>query len=160
MRKKGNPDDAVLLAQLDTTAERAGTWHRLLEVAREFAEVAQHPDDFRWHPAQQRPDGVMVTGYPLYGERVERAREALVGVGAVTPLYHWGSHRPPTVPDGGQLAPADAVRLATAVVRGERFCDGCIGSAVEDGTLRAVLSSLAAWYGEQRAQHVTVRPEA
>jgi hypothetical protein len=55
--------------------------------------------------------------------------------------------RPPlVVPDDGVLSPADAVRLATATVRGERFSDGTIGHAVEHGALQAVLASLAAWY--------------
>ena len=83
----------------------------------------------------------------MYGQRVERARRALAEVGAVTPAFHWMKHRPPDAPaDGFPPPPGDANRLAAAIVRGERFCDGNIGQALEAGTLQAVLASLAAWY--------------
>ncbi|MFJ5719636.1 DUF6508 domain-containing protein [Streptomyces sp. NPDC093149] len=49
-------------------------------------------------------------------------------------------------PADGRLGPADAVRAATAVVRGERFSDGTIAEAVESGLLDAVAESLCAWY--------------
>ncbi len=51
--------------------------------------------------------------------------------------------------DGTPLSPADAIRLATTIVRGERFGDGHIAQAVERGTLQAILASLAAWRRER-----------
>lgn len=144
-----DPDDTMLLAQLDTSAERADAWHRLVAVAGEFAALPHAEDDCRWVRAEKRPDGVIRMGYPVYGERVDRACDALVGVGAVTPAYHWMQRRPPTVPADGVLSPADAVRLATATVRGERFGEGTIGDAVERGTLQAILTSLSTWYGSR-----------
>ncbi|GAA1934217.1 DUF6508 domain-containing protein [Streptantibioticus ferralitis] len=146
MSENGDPDDAALLAQLDVTAERADAWRRLLAVADEFAALPHDEEDIRWKQTERRADGVMVGGYPDYAERVERACRALAEVGAVTPAYHWMRQRPRAVPDGGQLAPAEAVRLATAIVRGERFGYGTIGQAVESGTLQAVAASLSAWY--------------
>jgi O-acetyl-ADP-ribose deacetylase (regulator of RNase III) len=140
--------DSTLLAQLDTTAERADAWRRLTAVAEEFATLPHAEDDCRWVPAKERPDGVITMGYPVYGERVERARHVLAEVGAVTPAYPWMDRSPLAVPDDGALSPADAVRLATATVRGERFCDGTIGQAVEQGTLQAILTSLATWYDD------------
>jgi len=44
---------------------------------------------------------------------------------------------------------ADAVRLATAIIRGERFGDGTIAEAIADGTLSAVLARLRHWYEEE-----------
>jgi O-acetyl-ADP-ribose deacetylase (regulator of RNase III) len=133
-RSTSGPGDSVLLAQLDTTAERADAWSRLVAVVNEFVALPHAEGDFRWRPAKERPDGVITVGYPIYGERIERACRALVDVGAVTPAYPWMQQPPPTVPGDGALPPADAVRLATATVRGERFCDGTIGHAVEQGT--------------------------
>jgi hypothetical protein len=41
---------------------------------------------------------------------------------------------------------ADAVRLITAVIRSDRFSEGAIVAAVEDGTLPAALRRLRDWY--------------
>jgi hypothetical protein len=46
----------------------------------------------------------------------------------------------------GALSPKQAVLAATAVVRGERFCDGTIDQAARNGLLHAILKSLATWY--------------
>lgn len=143
----GDPDDATLLAQLDTTVEVADAWSQLLAVAEEFADLPHSEGDFRWKQAEPRADGVIVLGYPIYGDRVNRACKALAEVRAVTPVYHWMRQRPPTLPDDGSpISPADAIRVATAFVRGERFADGTIGQAVRRGTLQAVLASLSTWY--------------
>lgn len=145
-RSTSDPGDSVLLAQLDTTAERTDAWRRLVAIANEFAALSHAEGDCGWMPARERPDGTITMGYPIYGDRVEHARRALVEVGAVTPAYPWMQHPSPAVPDDGALPPADAIRLATATVRGERFCDGTIGHAVEQGTLQAILTSLSSWY--------------
>ncbi|MEE1941014.1 DUF6508 domain-containing protein [Streptomyces sp. TRM 70361] len=150
MNDNGDPDDAVLLAQLDTTPGRADAWERLLAAADEFASRPHVEDDVRWEMPRRQPDGSMSFGYPVYGERVERARRALSEVGAVTPAYHWTRYVPPRLPDDGSPpSPADAMRLATHIVRGERFGDGHIGKALEHGTLQAALASLAAWYRDR-----------
>ena len=86
-----------------------------------------------------------------YSRRVDQARAALCEVRAVTSAYPWMQHQQPTVPDDGSpLLPADAVRLATRIVRGERFCEGTIGQAVKSGALQAVLASLATWYAARQ----------
>lgn len=142
-----DPGDSVLLAQLDTTAEQA--WGRLITVAGEFAALSHAEGDFGWSSAKEQPDGVIMMGYPKYGERVERACSALAEVGAVTPAYPWMQQPSPAIPDDGLLSAANAIRLATAMVRGERFCDGTVGQAVEKGTLQAILTSLSSWYGNR-----------
>ncbi|MDH6108416.1 hypothetical protein P3T36_003940 [Kitasatospora sp. MAP12-15] len=78
--------------------------------------------------------------------------EALSSVGAVTPLYHWTAFPLPPLSWEETYRPGDAVRAATAVVRGERFSDGTIGTAYLDGTLYAAASSLVAWYEAAPAQ--------
>lgn len=142
--------DSMLVAQLDTAVEGADAWGRLLAVADEFAALPHADDDCRWQAPEERPDGVIVIGFPVYGERVRRACAVLYDVGAVTPAYDWMRHPAPTVPQGGALlAPADAIRLATATLRGERFGDGTIAAALERGSLQAVFASLSTWYRAQ-----------
>jgi len=140
----GDRDDSELLAGLDVTAV---AWRDLLRVADHFAMLPHADDDCLWELPATGPDGITSPGYPTYGERVRRACEALYSVGAVTPTYRWMS-RPVQVMerDGNMLRPADAIRVATTIIRGERFCDGTIGQALEEGALQSVVTSLVAWY--------------
>jgi hypothetical protein len=49
--------------------------------------------------------------------------------------------------EGMASAPvADAARLATVIVRGERFCDGTLAGAISDGTFSAILARLRRWF--------------
>ncbi|RBM12330.1 DUF6508 domain-containing protein [Streptomyces sp. PT12] len=145
MSEDGNPDDATLLAGLDTTTP---AWARLLALADRFAAEPHAADDYRWTRPERRADGAVTMAYPVYGERVTQARRALAEVGAVTPAYHW-MRRPRVRYDDGALSPGDAIRMATSVVRGERFNEGTLGRAVESGALRAVLVALATWYRDR-----------
>lgn len=142
-----DPGDTALLAQLRVGPAQQDAWRRLTAVADEFASRPHADDDARWERGTSRADGVVAIGFPVYGERVERACRALSEVGAVTPAYPWMHHRPPALPDDGSpLTPADAVRLATTLIRGERFCEGTIGQAADHGTLQAVLTTLTTWH--------------
>lgn len=58
-------------------------------------------------------------------------------------------YRPDRYPAGDGLASApvaDAVRLLTAYVRGDRFCDAALLGGVTDGSIPAAIRSLWAWY--------------
>ncbi|SCF78776.1 DUF6508 domain-containing protein [Streptomyces sp. Ncost-T10-10d] len=134
-------DDRRLLAQLDRG--NADAWRELREA---LAALTDEDRDVRWSEGGQQPDGTWRMRHPVHSERLRRLVGALPAVGAVTSAYLWQDNPPPAVPDGGRLSPADAVRAATAVVRGERFCDGTIAQAVETGLLDAVAESLCAWY--------------
>ncbi|MFJ7489993.1 DUF6508 domain-containing protein [Streptomyces sp. NPDC097727] len=134
-------DDRRLLAQLDRG--NADAWRELREAQ---AALTDEDRDVRWSGGGQQPDGTWRMSYPRHGERLERLVRALPAVGAVTPAYLWQDNPPPAVPAGGRLGPADAVRAATAVVRGERFSDGTIAQAAGSGLLDAVAESLCAWY--------------
>jgi len=148
----GDPDDRTLLAQLHLAPSHDDAWRRLTAAAEDFADEPQADGDTCWVQSTRGSDGIVTVGYPEYSARVQRACRALAEVGAVTPAYPWMEHRPPALPDDGSPpGPADAVRLATTIIRGERFCDGTIGQAVERGTLQAVLSSLAAWHHARQA---------
>lgn len=143
----GDPDDRTLLAQLRTGQSHDDAWRRLGAVSDEFAGLPHADGDTCWVQSTRGSDGIVTVGYPEYSARVQRACRALTEVGAATPAYPWMRHRPPVLPDDGSPPPpADAVRLATTIIRGERFCDGTIGQAVEHGTLQAVLTSLTTWH--------------
>ncbi|MBR7829472.1 hypothetical protein KDK95_24415 [Actinospica sp. MGRD01-02] len=131
-----DPDDATLLAALDLV--QAEAWHALAGLAESFR-LQPHLDD----------DCVWSGGYPQYGARVDAACRRLSEVGAVTPLYPWMRAERPSLGADGQLSPADAVRLATTIIRGERFGDGMIASALDEGILQAVIASLASWYDDR-----------
>jgi len=146
MSADGNPDDATLLLTLDTS--QADAWRALAELAEDFRIRPHADDDCVWperatgqtpYPEGRVARGISPPGhptYPEYGSRVLNAWELLDEVGAVTPAYHWMEHRPPALDPEGKVSVADAVRLATTIIRSERFGDGNIGAAVEQGTLQ------------------------
>jgi len=93
--------------------------------------------------------GVTQMPYPVYSDAVERLKSALGAVGAVV-VFAWprweGLER---YADPAALAgapAADAARLVTAILRGERFGDGTIANAVADGRLQAAARRLLAWH--------------
>ncbi len=93
--------------------------------------------------------------YGLYSGATQRVVQALYEVGAVVPFNwpDWGGvekYRGPTALD---VAPvADAVRMATAIVRADRFSEGTIGATLEDGTFPAALRRLRRWHDEELAR--------
>ncbi|MFE6663855.1 DUF6508 domain-containing protein [Streptomyces sp. NPDC057697] len=134
-------DDRRLLAQLDR--ENGDAWRELEDA---LAALTDEDREVRWSSGGEQPDGRRLMGHPIHSGPLRRLVGALAAVGAVTPAYLWQDNPPPVVPADGRLAPADAVRAATAVVRGERFCDGTIAEAAGTGLLDAVAESLCAWY--------------
>ncbi|MFB7598793.1 DUF6508 domain-containing protein [Streptomyces sp. NPDC056160] len=140
-------DDRRLLDQLVPRGHPA--WRELAEA---FDALTDEDRDVRWSGGRKRADGVHQAPFPLHSRPLERAVDALSGVGAVTAEHRWTDDRLPEVPAGGRLMnPADAVRAATAVVRGERFGEGRIARAVRNGLLDAVADSLRAWYADPDA---------
>ncbi|MEZ0070020.1 hypothetical protein ABIA32_006068 [Streptacidiphilus sp. MAP12-20] len=129
---EGDPTDEALLAGLDRESAGAlGAWARLGDFAGGWS---VQPGDAEW----QGP-------HPVYGSRVNAVTAALATVGAVTPAFHWVDYTLPPLTPEGMLTPADAVRTATALVRGERFTDGVISGAWKDGRLFATVRALSAW---------------
>ena len=141
MTEDGNPDDATLVMALDR--KQTDAWRALAELDEDFRIRPHAEDDCVW---PERPGQVP---YPDYGPRVEAARTLLAQVGAVTPSYHWMQQQPPALDPAGKLSAADAVRLATTIIRSERFGDGNIGAAVDAGVLQAVLAAQTAWYRDR-----------
>jgi hypothetical protein len=87
---------------------------------------------------QRHDRGPVRIAYPEYSPAVARLIAALAATHAMA-VFRWmdwrGSQR---FPGGAGLAEApvaDAMRLISAVVRGEWFCDGTIKQAIEGGSL-------------------------
>ncbi|MBR8641670.1 hypothetical protein KEF29_25935 [Streptomyces tuirus] len=139
-------DDQRLLDQLDR--DDAEAWRGLGDA---FDALTDEDRDVRWGGGQKSPSGAIHVPFPMYSQGVDRAVDALRRVGAVTPEHRWMDNPVPTPSPEGTLRPADAVRAATAVVRGEKFCDGTIDKALKSGLLDAVVASLRAWYAEPAA---------
>ncbi len=130
-------EDARLTAGLETaTAEaRARLRTALRAVRRTRGPLAE------WRGGQRGADGVIQAPFPVYHPAVDRLVSALYQVHAVATGFDWmhwdGARRYPHAADVLTAPVADAVRLITVIVRGERFSDGRIASAIEDGRLLA-----------------------
>ncbi|MEA2687340.1 MAG: hypothetical protein QOE93_2535 [Actinomycetota bacterium] len=88
-----------------------------------------------------------------YSDALLRVVGALSAAGAFVP-FDWPAwdgvarYRTGTGLDDAPVA--DAVRMATAIVRGDRFSEGTIAGTLDDGTLPAVLRRLRRWFDEER----------
>jgi hypothetical protein len=144
-----DPPDAVFVAALRAVPD--DHWDQLW---RAYAEVSNETNHLTWGGGQvdvQIVDGVerpvMHMPYAIYSDAVERLRSAL---GALTVPFAWpqwdGITRYRTGRGMAAAPVADAVRMVTAVIRSERFTDGSIAGAIEDGTLPAALERLRRWY--------------
>ena len=95
-----------------------------------------------WSPMSGRGSTTdpLVLSHPDYDATVRELIAALVAVNA-QPAFDWMSwDGPRRYPGGAGLAEApvaDAMRLVTVIVRGERFSDGTIAQALADGSLVA-----------------------
>ena len=159
MREK---TDDELLKGLRGADEIAWTELRAAGEALEQARAARGDELVRWEggdevatavvDGEERP--VFSMPYAVYDEVIDRARAALGGVGAVQ-VFDWMSW-----PDleryargGDELdgaTAADAVRLATAAIRSDRFNEGSFGAAVENGAVTAIIRRLLRWYDSER----------
>jgi hypothetical protein len=128
------PDDrwAELWAAMEGL--RTGETHATWEVG--------DPDQ----PVRQMP-------YVVYSDAARRLVSSLGAVGGVVP-FAWPKWDGVQRYEGGRGlddAPvADAVRLITAVIRADRFGEGTIAAALEDGTLAAAVRRLRRWFDEER----------
>lgn len=155
--KPTDPTDAEIEALL--AAIPADAWAGLWDAVDRLVEVSGTEGGLvRWAGGEQ-VGTTMVRGaetpvyrvhYAIHSSALNRVVRRLYEMDLVTSLnwpewdgvarYHRGR--------GIDRAPvADAVRLITAVIRSDRFSDGAIVAAVEDGTLPAALGRLRDWYG-------------
>lgn len=129
-------DDERLLVALRTASppDRAR-----LQAALQAVQAAPRPL-VDWHGGQPDADGVIQMPFPTDHPAVDELIEALGQANAIA-VFDWmdwdGAHRYQRASDVLRAPVADAVRLITTFVRSEKFADGTIASAVEDGRLLA-----------------------
>ncbi|MEU7764432.1 DUF6508 domain-containing protein [Nocardia sp. NPDC049190] len=100
----------------------------------------------------ENSDGSLSMPYVDYSDAIQRMIQAIYEVHAIVgfPWMKWDLESAYPGGRGLDTAPvADAARVLTAVVRGERFSDGTILAALGDGTLRSALQRLRTWYEQQ-----------
>jgi hypothetical protein len=133
-------------------------WAELAEAVDAFRGESEHS---KWAGGQPMEttvvDGVerQVLQMPWveYSPTVRRILSLLDRLGVVHPFDWpgWDGSRRLRSPEAIAAAPVgDAARLATVVIRGERFCDGSIRGAIDDGTFAAILERLLGWYENRR----------
>lgn len=152
------PADSEIVAAM--AAQPTGRWELLFAAA---DELARTPEPFTWQKPHRGSDGVVQVGYPVCSEAAEAVRGLLVEL-QVMVVFDWmaweGAGR---YPGGRGLmdAPvADAARLTTTIIRGERFSDGTIAQAITDGTLQAIIQRLRTWYARALKQSVQPHDES
>ena len=131
-----DPDDAQVLEALRAATDDDRARLRSAIVAVREAT----PASYTWRGAGSETPGVIQMQYPDYHPAVDELIDAL-GAAKAVPVFDWmhwvGVERYPDA-SAVQRAPlADVARLITAIVRGERFSDGTIAAALDDGRLLA-----------------------
>jgi hypothetical protein len=151
-----DPSDDDIEANLRAGAVDA--WQNLWRAFDRFEREVEHG---RWEGGQQI-DATVVDGverpvyqmpYVRYSDAVEAIVRALYDAGAVVPFawHDWDGMERYHGGDALMTAPvADAVRVLTAVIRSDRFCEGSLKGAVDDGTIGAALRRLRAWYEDRQ----------
>jgi hypothetical protein len=91
-----------------------------------------------------------------HGESVRRALDWLGRHELVTPLADWTNwYRADRFPDAASVSVgpvADVIRLATSIVRGNRFSEGAVASSLDSGVLVAILVRLRRWHDDEDAR--------
>jgi hypothetical protein len=139
-------DDEILRAMAVQPSE---DWRRLFAL---MEQLATADEQVRWQEPQQDGD-VVVLGYPTYSSAVLEICSLLYEMHMVV-AFDWMSWDGLRRFAGGRglddVSAAEAVRLTTAIVRGERFCDGTITLALKDGSFIAALHRVRRWYEHER----------
>jgi uncharacterized linocin/CFP29 family protein len=154
--RNADPTDTEIAALLDAIPPDG--WAGLWQAVDELGDVQSTTSELvHWEGGDRV--GATVAGrveapvdqkhYAVYSDPLNRLVRQLYELRLVTSLNwpEWDGTERYRAGRGLDTAPlADAVRLITAVVRSDRFCDGAIAVAIEDGTLPAALSRLRAQY--------------
>lgn len=144
-REALDPSDAQIEAELRGVPEQK--WRELFEVA---DGLTAEDREFTWGGGEKNDAGVIQWPYPKYSDRLRQLYVALPSANA--DWMKWMNGNPlRTEPARLAAAPvADAARLATVYVRGERFNDGVFGRAFQDGSMDAIIARLRTWVDAER----------
>lgn len=157
--KPTDPTDEDIEALL--AAIPAEEWRALWEAVDRLDEAARTERGLMHWAGGEQVGTTMVRGvetpvyqqhYAIYSNALNRVVGRLYDLDLVTSLNWpaWDGTERYQQGRGIDGAPVgDAVRLITAVIRSDRFSDGAIVAAIEDGTLPAALRRLRDWYGSR-----------
>jgi len=139
-------DDEILQAM---AAQPPQVWRKLFALIESLAADNQQVSS----QEPQQDGGPIVLGFPTYSPVVLEVCGLLDDLRVVV-AFDWmrwdGWQR---LAAGGGLddvSAAEAACLITAIVRGERFCDGTIALALRDGSFVAALHRIQRWYEHER----------
>lgn len=155
-------DDALIDGALSRVTEEQ--WRALWDAAERVAAEDEHvtwgggPSEVDAPPGGNGSDGEARTfqmPYAIYSDAVNALQDAAHSAGLIVP-FDWpawdGTSRYRAGVDMHDAAPGDAVRMITAVMRSERFGEGSISTALEDGTLQAAIERLRGWHSTRLNQ--------
>ena len=146
-----DPTDEQIEAALRAAPDEA--WRELAAALRDVEAEDRHATWSGGERVMTTVDGVERAStqlpYATYTEAVERFRRALAGAGAFV-AFGWmqwdGRERYRDAEALSAASVADAVRLVSAILRSERFVEGAIEAALDDGLLTGAARRLLAWY--------------
>ena len=132
--------DEELVMELFASPPRAR--NRLRVVVGELQRHADAKSLVRW--SDLRGSGTsedpLILRYPIYDPLIDQLITALFRANA-QPIFGWPEwdsfHRYRDADSINSAPLADVLRVITTVIRGERFCDGAIDSAITSGVLLA-----------------------
>lgn len=95
----------------------------------------------KWQEPKRGEDNVIELGYPLYSEEVENWIHEFYRLKLVDYNYLDNSkiYKRKKIEE---LSLEETLSYLTLIIRGERFCDGYIASALEDGTIEKLCDNL------------------
>jgi hypothetical protein len=135
-------------------------WQQLWSAVDDLLIEQPSPWEIRTHNA----NGSLCMPYAVYSDAVDRVQHALYEVNAIV-RFDWTNWEDARRYRGGRdLADApvaDACRVLTSITQAERFSDGTIGTALDEGTYQAALLRLRNWYdgiAKIHAEHIHTPP--
>ena len=94
-----------------------------------------------WQKSKQRSNNVIDLGYPLYDKEVENWIEEFYRL-KLTDFNYIENFEIYKHKEIKKLSLEETLSYITFIIRGERFCDGHIASALENGTIEQLCNNI------------------
>ena len=94
-----------------------------------------------WQKSKQRSDNLIVLGYPLYDKEVKNWIKEFYRL-KLTDFNYIENFEIYKHKEIEKLSLEETLSYITFIIRGERFCDGHIASALENGTIEKLCNNL------------------
>ena len=94
-----------------------------------------------WQKSKQRSDNVIELGYPLYDKEVENWIKEFYRL-KLTDFNYLENFEIYNHKEIEKLSIEETLSYITFIIRGEKFCDGHIASALENGTIEKLCNNL------------------